>query len=322
MERCDPLKEGGCPLAEVCAEGSVGAMLGRASIRYGSYCDERNEGRICGPATAYYEAALCANTIRELDAESPWTHTARIMKAPDGEAPEEIRDSLVGLKLPVRANLQPTEEADIVAVHPLDFLLTLDEAGLLKEAQWYRKYTGSLQEKGQHLEVWHFNADELEVTDGGRESTLGQYGLSVWHKPLLGSIWTGFVLNPSLFTAKGDRNGDELFERLQEVADEEYEGDVSVAIARRIVFATLEHNSFAAASERGPGRSTTFDHEGNVIRVVDPGAAVVYDEALGIDHRDNPQEAVALPARFPAEEPFVQIAPWKSYPIADYFDKP
>lgn len=307
MRRCQPEIANSCPLAQVCERGSLGAKLARTAIANGLYCYEESQGETCGPLMAYYEAAICADALRKLDEEHPLTHTAQIINTPAGEAPTEIRESLVGNRFRMRVSLQP-EAAGHIAIHPLDFILALDEAGKLLQAQWYREYTARLEREGQLLAAWYFSVNEVKVAENITEqSSLARYSMIPYRKGVLGAMWSGFLLPPALFGNGPDT--DFLYSRLREEADRDYNGIISSAILWKIIAATFENNNLLALLKRGPGRLTTHDDAGELVEVYDPDGLVVYDRAQGIDHRKDPENATPLFPRVKAEHPFVVGAP-------------
>lgn len=307
MERCNPWEKDSCPLAQVCGQQQVAALFGRAAINNDLYCDEDKQGSTCGPITSYYEAAFVANSLRQLDADSPWTANARVVELPDGEAPEEVRQALVGISFPVRQNLQPEADSGITAVHPLDFILTLDNKGKLNEAQWYREYAGRMADAGQGLQAWHFNAADMKLDNfRSPRSLLSEFGCIPWMKSFLGVAHTGYVLEPALFHPKGDIDSDKFYERLREVADAEYDGDISVAIAYRMIGPTFEHLNLNAINDRFDYSVTQDSETGEVVRIVDHGR-LVYDLDAGVDFRDHPEDAEPLSSKFITELPFLPI---------------
>ncbi len=307
MQRCNPEIANNCPLAQVCDKAGLGAKLARTAITNGLFCAEESQGETCGPLVAYYEAGMCADALRKLDEEHPPTHTVQIIEVPAGEAPDKIRQSLVDIRFRIRATLQPITP-EHVAIHPLDFILALDEAGKLLEAQWYREYTARLESTGQVLGAWYFSTEELRVSENVKaRPSLAPYALIPYRKAVLGAMWSGFMLPPALF-ASGPET-DFLYRRLKEEADRDYDGIISAAILWKIIAATFENNNLLALLKRGGGRLTTHDEAGEIVEIYDPGGIVVYDRAQGIDHRENPENAIALPPRVRAEYPFVVGVP-------------
>ncbi len=274
-----------CPLEQECAKGDVFALMARLALTDGkgrerAGCHDFDRGRYCGTTLAYYEAAVLTTQLAELDETAPITHFGRITKTPAGEAPEVVREAIVGLNLHIRAGLQPPEINGVVAIHPLDFILALHDQGKITEAAWYKAYNAEQITEAKQVEAWHFQADEMDIWENKiPRGTANQYARNAWTYSMLGSVWIGYILPEELFYPQSEQ-GQAFFAKLREA----YEGEDNT-LAPQLVTDIFRQNNLMGIVRRGPGRTTSYDAETNEVTEVWDAGVLVYDRDQGIDNR-------------------------------------
>jgi len=285
--------EDGCQFKEACSNGEFAAILARIAIHRGGCWNEA--GDACGGAAAYYEAALSSLSLDVLDRESPITESARIINTPEGEAPIEIRESLVGLSFPVRDVLQPEAiRGSHTSINTIDFKLALLKDGKFDAARWFDLAQEQAVEDGRHILSWYFNNDEVQASEVKRRvSSAGRYGGHAFTKTGLGTMWSGNILPLELFTPSSS-DGEKFYEALQQMADKEMDGNLQATLARYITSRVVD-GMLISIIQRGDGRTTSHREEADgshtITGIIDPGGRVTYDLEKDIDFRDNPEEA-------------------------------
>lgn len=243
-------------------------------------CHDFDRGRYCGSTLAYYEAAVLTQRLAELDPVDPITHFARIVKPPIGEAPQAVREAIVGMQLHVREGLQKGEQGGPVVIHLVDFILGLHDHGRIAEAAWYKQYASQKAQKGMRLDAWYFQPEEVDVWENAvPRKTAAEYGKNAWNYSMLGSVWMGFVLPQELFDPESEE-GRVLFEKLRETY-----GDHVENLAMHLIADKFANNHLIAMIRKGPGRTTTYDTETRDVTEIWDNGALVYDRDQGVDNR-------------------------------------
>lgn len=292
--KCDPwnMDPGNletCPLARACSRGELGPMMGRAAITNNT-CAVTNEGRYCGGTTAYFEAVLDALYLDALDQVAPVTHTLRIISAPDGDAPDEVRKAVVGTSVYARQSLLPDgQNENFFAVHATDFLLALHADGKFDAASWYSTHHTLLRDTSKETPVWVFDRKDLEVYKVAKVTinSAEQYGNFAWSMVGLYAIWPGYLMHPEAFRPRSPK-GKQYYEAMQQIADEEFDGDIQVAI-RAHLRDTFASGSFSSMIERGKGRTLSADDEG--LKTIIEDGKILFDRDNKVDFRNNPDDA-------------------------------
>lgn len=313
----DPTNLEICRLAKACDKSELGPMIGRAAIANNT-CTEGNEGRYCGGATAYYEAAMSALYQDALDQVAPVTHTVTITSVPEGDAPADVRSLIVGTTVYARQSLFPEgDKEEFVALHAADFTLALHADGKFDAASWYLNNHMPVQDLSHKMPVWIFSVANLAVHETRAEeiNSIAKYGNFAWSAPGLYAIWSGYLMHPEAFSPSSVK-GQQYYKAMQEIADEEFDGDLGLAVTSHL-YETLAYGSLNYIMEHGSGRTTISDEVG--IKVIRDDGRLVYDRDSGIDFRENPEDA-PLPTehmivRFRRKLEERKLSGMHSYPI-------
>jgi hypothetical protein len=285
----DPANLELCPLARACSRGELGPLIGRASITRNT-CAVGNEGRYCGPATAYYEGALTALYQDALDQLAPVSHTITITSTPEGDAPEKVRNSVVGTSVYARQSLLPEgHEEEFVAVHATDFILALHADAKFDAASWYANNHKLVQDPSKEMPIWVFSKSDVDVYEARVSgiNSVAKYGDFAWSMSGLYAIWSGFLMHPEAFSPSSTK-GQLYYEAMREIADEEFNGDIGAAITSHLS-ETIAYGSFDYITSNGIGRTSTVDGTG--LKEIRDDGRLIYDRESGVDFRENPDDA-------------------------------